>query len=207
MKKEITRTKPENLAEMWPGQLDIFSHIDYAAGVPQAIFLITTLKPDGKVNACLHGWTAFNGGKNQYYAVMTGISRDGHTYQNLMRDKEFCINFLSPAYYDACKKTIEENKDDVDELAAAGLTAEPAACVKAPRVAEAFLAYECRLVSDVDFANEGGMRLIVGEVVRAALDPLHETWRNAGGADGFMYYMQAEGESGGIGRLEGVRDA
>ena len=207
MKKEITRAKPEGLVELWPGQLDIFSHIDYLAAVPQALFLITTRKPDGKANACLQSWSSFRGCGNGYYAVIAGLAKDGHTYQNLLREKEFCVNFISPKYYEACKITIAENKDDVDELAVAGLTAEPAACVKPPRVAEAFLVYECRLVSDTPLANDGSLRLIVGEVMHAALDENHKTWRDSCGAGGFMYYIQAEGEENGIAGLEGLRDA
>ena len=56
-------------------------------------------------------------------------------------------------------------------------------------------------------ANEGGLRLIVGGVMRAALDGSRGSWRDSCGEDGFMYYLQAEGEEGGIARLEGVRDA
>ena len=207
MKREIPREKPESIVSLWPGHLDMFSHIDYVAGVPQAIFLVTTVKPDGKINACLQSWTAFGGGGDGYYAVMAGLANWGHTYQNIMRDQEFCINFLSPKYYDACKKTIEVNDQDVDELEAAGLTAEPAAHVKPPRIKEAFLVYECRLTSDTPLANKGAARLIVGEVIHAAQDASHDTWKTACGESGFAYYAQAEGRDGGIAGLEALRDA
>lgn len=207
MKREIPKHRPESIQEIWPGQFSMFSHFDCAAAVPQVLYMLTTRKPDGRVNACFQSWTAFGGDNDVFYAVIAGLVRSGHSYQNIVREKEFCVNFLSPAYYDACMKTIEVNREDVDELAAAGLTAEAAVCVKAPRVAEAFLTYECKLVSDEAFGESKELRLIVGEVLNAAQEEAVKDRNAICSENGFMYYVQVENQNGGVAGLKDLRDA
>lgn len=53
MKIEIGSSKPEKYKEYWPGQYKVFSHFEYIAGVPQPLFVISTLKENGKPNLCL----------------------------------------------------------------------------------------------------------------------------------------------------------
>ena len=38
MKIEIGKEKPANFKEMWPGELEFFSHFDCAAVVPNVLF-------------------------------------------------------------------------------------------------------------------------------------------------------------------------
>lgn len=170
MKIEIENKKPEYFKESWPGQYDIFSHYEFTSGVPSVLFMITTLKENGKPNACLHAWSTFSGDKGGFYAVMTGLMQCTHTYKNILRDKEFCINFLDPGYYDNCIKTIEQNNEEEDELAIGGFTPESAKVVKPPRIKEAFLTYECTLESCTDLSNSGINSMVIGKVQHAAMD-------------------------------------
>jgi flavin reductase (DIM6/NTAB) family NADH-FMN oxidoreductase RutF len=189
MKIEIGDTKPDNFIDRWPGEFRIFSHFEMALGIPHSLFLITTLKENGKSNACFQSWSSFSGDSGGYFAI-TPIVQTTHTYQNILRTKEFCINFINARYFDACYKTIINNSDDTDEIAAGGFTAEPARCISAPRIQEAFLSLECTFHSNIDLSGRGITSLIIGKILSAAID---DDYLNGSekkyGKDGFMYYL------------------
>jgi flavin reductase (DIM6/NTAB) family NADH-FMN oxidoreductase RutF len=189
MKYEIGEQKPANLKEYWPGQYDIFSHFEYLSGIPHALFLITTRKENGKANACYHCWSAFSGDSGGFFAVLTGLMQHTHTYKNILREKEFCVNFMPADYDPHCWKTGEKNAEDVDELEIAGLTAEPAKVVNAPRIKEAFLTFECKLEQFSDLSGKGISAMIVGRVVNAAVDKSHKDI--AAVCDHFTFYIHA----------------
>jgi flavin reductase (DIM6/NTAB) family NADH-FMN oxidoreductase RutF len=191
MKTEIGTKRPAHFKEYWPGMYDFFSHYEYVSNVPQPLFLITTLKENGNVNACFHSWSAFSGDSGGFYAVMPGLMKHTHTYKNILRDKEFCINFLSVEHYEACQATIKENDEDNDELEAAGLTAETSTVIKPPRVKEAFLSFECKLHSDMDLSGKNISTMVVGQVVNAVVEGKHDNAAELCGEKGFMYYVHA----------------
>ena len=189
MKMEIGNTKPDNFMDRWPGEFRIFSHFEMALGIPHSLFLITTLKENGKPNACFQSWSSFSGDGGGYFAI-TPIVQTTHTFQNILRTKEFCINFISARYFDACYQTIINNSDDTDEIAAGGFTAEQARCISVPRIQEAFLSIECTFHSNIDLSGKGITSLIIGKVLSAAID---DDYLNGSekkyGKDGFMYYL------------------
>lgn len=191
MKLEIGKQRPENFRESWPGQYEFFSHFEFTSGIPQALFLITTLKENGKPNACFHSWSAFSGDGGGFYAVMPGLGMHTHTYKNIIREKEFCVNFISSEYYDACIKTIEENSDDIDEIAAGGFTIEESKTVKAPRIKEAFLSLECTLKSTTDLSEKGITSLIIGQVNLASVEEGYHEIEKICGKEGFMFNVHS----------------
>ena len=54
MKIRIGKERPVHFREEYPGQFEIVSHMECAAGVPQVLFAITTWKQNGKPNVCFH---------------------------------------------------------------------------------------------------------------------------------------------------------
>lgn len=60
------------------------------------------------------------------------------TYQNVLRKKEFVVNFLSSEYDTNCYRIISNNGDDIDELDVVGLTAEASKEISTSRIKEAF---------------------------------------------------------------------
>lgn len=211
MKYEIGMQKPNTLKEYWPGQYDFFSHFEYVSGIPHALFLITTLKENGKTNACFHSWSSFSGDSGGFYAIMPGLMQHTHTYQNILREKEFCINFISADYYDACQHSIKNNDADIDELINSGFTPEQAKTVKTPRIKEAFLTFECTLEQVSDLSGKGISAMIVGKVMNTAIDEQHKDVESV--CDDFMFYIHApkdlatgEGEKGAVAQLKVVRD-
>ncbi len=191
MKHEIGTERPAALRESWPGQYDLFSHFEFVAGVPQPLFLITTRKANGAANACLHSWSSFSGDAGGFFAILGGLMPGGHTFRNILREGVFCVNFLGAEHLDACLRTVEHNGDDTDELAAAGLTAEPAQAVDAPRVAEAFLTLECRLERHLDLSGRGITELVIGRVMHAAVEEGRNTRQALCGPSGFLYNLHS----------------
>ena len=187
MKIEIGNTKPDNFMDRWPGEFRIFSHFEMALGIPHALFLITTVKENGKPNACFQSWSSFTGDSGGYFAL-TPLVRTTHTYHNILRTKEFCINFINASYFDACYKTITNNSEEDDEIAAGGFTAEPGRCISVPRIREAFLSLECSLHSHTDLSGKGITSLIIGKVLLAAIEDDYINGEKKYGKDGFMYY-------------------
>jgi len=170
MKIEIGEQKPSHLKEYWPGQYRFFSHMEYAAGIPQLLFAISTLKENGKGNINFHAWGCFQGDEGGYFAVLPGICQHTHTFANIKRHGEFCVNFLSMCFYDNLSETIRHNEKADDEFAAAGLTPEPAKFLAVPRIKESFLSLECRLHSITDLSKRGITAMIVGKVLNMAVD-------------------------------------
>lgn len=212
MKIEIDERKPESFQEDWPGQWEVFSHFEMASGVPSVLFMVTTLKENGKPNACFQAWSSFAGDSAGFFAIIAGLLKHTHTYSNILRDREFCVNFLGSEYYKNCLSTIEHNGESDDELAAGGFTAEPAKTVKAPRIQEAFLTYECTLEREMDLAGAGISAVIVGRVRHAAVNEGFSSVQAICGPDGFMFNVHCpkdprtgEGKDSAVARLHPVK--
>lgn len=165
MKIEIGNQKPENFKIYWDGQYDIFSHFEYACGIPSILHAITTVKENGKPNVNFNAWSTFSGDGGGFFAILP-LLRHTHTYKNIQRTGEFCVGFIGKDYFDACIATIRDNGDDTDEIAAGGFTAETAKTVAVPRLAEAFLTLECKLEKEVECGN---LALVIGKVNHIAM--------------------------------------
>ncbi|MDR0294123.1 MAG: flavin reductase [Oscillospiraceae bacterium] len=185
MKIEIGQSRPANFREMYPGELSFSSHFECGAVVPNVLSLITTLKENGKYNACFYAGTTFAGNEGKYYVILPGMGQS-HTYANILRDREFCVNFISSKYYKACGKTIEHNDDGDDEISEGGFTAKPCKTIKAPRIEESIVSFECRLVSAHDIAGDGKSVLYIGEVQLAHVEENSHLLDRICGPDGFM---------------------
>lgn len=216
MKIEIGSQKPERFKTYWDGQYDVFSHFEFACGIPSVLFAVTSAKESGKPNVCFHAWSTFTGDGDGFYVIMGGINRHSHTYRNIVRTGEFVINFLGKDYYDACKATIEHNEGD--EFEVGGFTREQARTLSCPRVEEAFLCLECRLEKQVDLPGSGETVLVVGKVEHIAMKEEYATELradNAGakyGDDGFMFNIHSpinlltgEGDKSGVAVMKVIR--
>ena len=168
MKHELN-ARPDCFKETWPGQYDVFSWMEFVTAIPQAISVITTWKEGRIPNACLQAWTTYAGDGGGYYVIFS-IMNNNHTYKNILRDKEFAVNFPSSDEFLKCSKTVENNADETDEITAAGLTIEPSVAVDAPRIKECFLNMECRLIWERPLHDGSLWHIFGGEVVHLAVD-------------------------------------
>jgi flavin reductase (DIM6/NTAB) family NADH-FMN oxidoreductase RutF len=169
MKHELSIEKPKGLKDLFPGQFTVFSWLDSAVTVPTLITLITTRKPNGRANACLHAWGMLVGGHGNY-SSMIAVAKRGHTYANIMREKEWCICIPPWRLRQQCFATIQCNQEENDEISDAGFTMEKAVMVKAPRIAECPICLECQYAWDHELAAQDGNHIFVGKVVHAAMD-------------------------------------
>lgn len=215
MKKiEMGAVKPENFVPTWDGQYNFFSHLEFACGIPNLLFAITTLKENGRPNVCFHSWSTFCGDGQAFHAILGGLSQHGHTYKNIKRTGEFVVNFLSKDYYDGLVKTIQQNGEETDEFEAGGFTAEAAAAVKAPRIQEAFLCLECNLAQTLDLSGAGIIALVTGKVEHIAVrEEFAKGIDEKYGENGFMFNIHApkdlltgQGDASGLGVMKIARE-
>ena len=192
MKIEIGKDRPKHFQEYWPGHYSVFSHFEYACGIPSVLFAITSLKGNGQPNVNFNGWSSFSGDGSGFYAIMPGMSHRAHTYHNILRTGEFVINFLSKAYFDACGETIHHNEEDADEFAVGGFTREAAQTVACPRIQEAFLCLECTLEREIALHEKATSSMIIGRIQHiAAQEAYAKGLDEKYGDDGFMLNIHA----------------
>ena len=192
MDYEIEAGGLQGFQETWPGEFNIFSPLEFACGIPQVLFAITTLKANGKPNVCFHSWSCFQGEGAGYFAIMAGLLQRTHTYANILRDKMFCVNFLSQKHYGALLETIEHNAPDSDEFATAGFHAVPGRSVAVPRIAESFLCLECTLEQEWDLSGTGLYATVIGRVTHMAVKEKYGEGIDARyGPEGFMFNVHS----------------
>ncbi len=93
------------------------------------------------------------------------------TRKNIEATGEFTVNVVSEGFVENMNATAVDVAPDVDEFELSGLT--PIACdvIKAPRVGEAHIAMECRLLEVVEVSREVfGGAFVLGRVVRFHVD-------------------------------------
>ena len=169
MKHEIQVGTPENLEEIWPGSYNLFSWLDYAVNIPHPMFVITTWKANGEPNACLHAWGFLIGDRDNYTSIL-GVLDYYHTYENILREREWCLNFPSLDDYEKCFQTIHVNEADNDEITEAGLTVELAQIIQAPRITECPVNIECQLEWHRPLYEDSKWHLMAGRIVHVAMD-------------------------------------
>ena len=217
MKMEITQ-KPEYFQDTWPGtgpgQFEVFSWVEFVAAVPQAISVITTYKENGLANACPQAWTTYTGDGDGYFVIFS-LMNTTHTYKNILREKEFVVNFPSSDEFRKCMDTITNNADDTDEITASGLTIEAAKMVNAPRINECFVNLECRLGWHKPLHKGSLWYIFAGKVVHVAVSGEHVKANSNGryGDKGYIYNIHSpidpstgEQEPAKVGKIEPMYD-
>ena len=190
MKKiETEAARPETFPEQWPGQCEVFSHLEYACGIPSILYAVTTYKENGLGNVCCGAWASFPGDGGGFYALvplpasthtlaggfyaLVPLPASTHTLANIRLTGEFCVNFLPVRHFDALMRTVRQNGMEDDEFTEGGFTPEPARTVGAPRIAESFLTLECRAERIEALSDSGRMMLVKGRVLNAVSAPDH----------------------------------
>lgn len=143
---------------------------------PRPIALVTSLGPDGVVNAAPFSFFNVLGAEPPIVGFCPGDRDDGtpkDTARNVRAMHEFVVNLVDEDLAEAMNKTAASLPYGVSEIAHAGLTTAPSSVVKAPRIAEAPASLECVEWGTLQI---GGNRLIIGLVKRlhirdALIDP------------------------------------
>ncbi len=114
--------------------------------VPRPIALITSLGPDGVVNAAPFSFFNLLGTEPPILAVAPGDRDDGtpkDTARNIRLQHEFAVNLVDEAMAEAMNRTAASLPYGISELQHAGLTTLPSSVIRTPRLAESPVSMEC----------------------------------------------------------------
>ena len=168
MKHLFRPEKPDCVHERWPGEFTVFSWLDKLFTLPRPVSIITTRKENGAPNACPDMWGMLIGGGTEYSSLIA-VNLHYHTYANILREKEWCINLPGSNMESKWHQTIARNGAENDEISDAGFTVEPGQTVKAPRIVECLVNLECRLEWDRPLYEGSNLRLFCGRVTAVAV--------------------------------------
>ncbi|THD60455.1 flavin reductase family protein [Phenylobacterium sp.] len=139
---------------------------------PRPIGWISSIGPDGVHNLAPYSFfNAFN-----YTPPLIGFASMGRkdSVANIEAAGEFCWNLATKALAEPMNLTSAPAPLEVDEFALAGLTAAPGRKVKAPRVLESPVNFECVLAQVIQLQGADGIKvdawLVLGEVVAVHID-------------------------------------
>ncbi len=132
---------------------------------PRPIALVTTLGPQGANAAPFSFFNAVGSGPAMLaFSVGPRPSGFKDTVANIRSIPEFVVHIVSYAIKDGMNVCAIDYDYGVDELAEAGFTPVPSVKVQPPRIAEAPVAMECKLVQIVELGQRPNY-LVIGEVV------------------------------------------
>jgi flavin reductase (DIM6/NTAB) family NADH-FMN oxidoreductase RutF len=136
--------------------------------VPRPIALATTVDRDGRVNAA--PFSFFNAVSSVPPVVVLGISPgvnggDGYkdTGRNIRDTGEFVVNLVDEALAERMNICAVDFPTDTAELDIAELTPVPSAELRAPRIAESPVSFECRRITGLSLGPRS--MLEVGRVI------------------------------------------
>jgi flavin reductase (DIM6/NTAB) family NADH-FMN oxidoreductase RutF len=159
-----------------PANVDPVSSYKLMIGsiTPRPIAFVSTTSPEGINN--LAPFSFFTGVSANppaigFTPVINGEGRLRDTRLNIEATGEFVVNVVSEHFAKQMNATAVDVAPEVDEFELSGLT--PASCevVAPPRVAEAYVSMECKLIQVVEISNKilGGS-FVIGEIVRFHVD-------------------------------------
>lgn len=143
--------------------------------IPRPIAVISTRNIDGSNNLAPFSFFTAVSAKPMIIAFCPLIrSSDGQfkdTVKNILREREFVLNFCTEANYEKINLASTELPYGEDEFAFAGLTPLASETVKAMRVKESPVHFECEFRDMLCYGKvPGSGSLITGEVKRVHVD-------------------------------------
>ena len=139
---------------------------------PRPIGWISTVDAAGRPN--LAPYSFFNAVHSRPPMLAFTSETMKHSAANAIATGEFVFNLCTRALFDAMNISSDALGEGVNEFEAAGLATAPCRVVKAPRVAAAPAALECRVVHSLQLRDVDGEALegwvIIGQVVGVHID-------------------------------------
>jgi flavin reductase (DIM6/NTAB) family NADH-FMN oxidoreductase RutF len=143
--------------------------------LPRPIAVVSTLNIDGSNNVAPFSFFTAVSAKPMIIAFCpmirssTGVMKD--TPINILREKEFVVNIVHENIVEKINKTSLEVPYGEDEFKLAGLTPLDSEVVKAKRVKESLIHFECLFRDRLSYGDQPGAgQIITGEVVRVHID-------------------------------------
>lgn len=139
---------------------------------PRPIGWISTVDAAGRPN--LAPYSFFNAVHSRPPMLAFTSETMKHSAANAIATGEFVFNLCTRTLFDAMNVSSDALGEGVNEFEAAGLDTAPCRVVKAPRVAAAPAALECRVVHSLQLHDVNGETLegwvIIGQVVGVHID-------------------------------------
>lgn len=136
--------------------------------VPRPIALVSTVSEAGIFN--VSPFSYFNGVAARPPIVSLSIARRGpgekDTMRNIRATREFVVNVVDRGLAAASVQASGDYDPSVDEFQVAGLTPLPSDKIRAPRVAESPVHFECVAVDLVERPGGAETTLVLGRVLR-----------------------------------------
>lgn len=136
---------------------------------PRPIALVTTLSPDGKLNAAPFSFFNLLGANPPIVAFAPSDRENGtpkDTALNVRATHEFVVNLVDESIAEKMNLCAASLPYGENELQHAGLTAAPSSLVKPPRIVEAPASLEC---TEWGTLQIGGNRVVIGLIQRLHL--------------------------------------
>jgi flavin reductase (DIM6/NTAB) family NADH-FMN oxidoreductase RutF len=133
---------------------------------PRPIAWVTTLGPDGIVNAAPFSFFNVLGAEPPIVGFCPGdraVGMPKDTARNIRLNHEFVVNLVDESVAEAMNRTAATLPYGQSEISAAGLTIKPSSVVKPPCIAEAPASLECQEWGTLQI---GDNRLVIGLVKR-----------------------------------------
>lgn len=140
-------------------------YVDRVIGNYNPVVIITTTNDQGESNAAPFAMCMEVCHNPPFLAFGVGESKD--TYRNAVRTGEFVINVPGEEMLKELMVTAKRYLPEVNELVEAGLGELPGKKVKAVRIAECKIHFECRVEW---IKGVGDHFIVVGRVVSATID-------------------------------------
>jgi flavin reductase (DIM6/NTAB) family NADH-FMN oxidoreductase RutF len=136
---------------------------------PRPIALVTTINPQGQINAAPFSFFNALGGDPPIVAIAPGDREDGtpkDTARNVRLTHEFVVNLVDEAIAEAMNQCAASLPYGQNELDRAGLHSAPSTSVKPPRISESPASLEC---AEWGTLQIGRNRVVIGLVKRVQL--------------------------------------
>ena len=173
---------------------------------PRPIALITSVNEEGRLNAA--PFSAYNYLCTDPPIVGIGVTNRPNepqvpkdTARNIRRTGEFVVNVVTEDIAEKMNICATDFPADLNEVELAGFTTAPSEKVKAPRLAEAHAAMECREFTTMEIGNS---RIILGRVVSVYIE---DRFVDAAGPYVKAEDLHAIGRMNGLGNYVRTRDA
>lgn len=154
-------------------QKDIYKVLTGAV-IPRPIGWISTVDENGVPN--LAPFSFFNAvGEDPPHVIFSTVRPDNtnkDTLNNVLSTRQFVVNMATEQLVEAVNTTSAALPPDVNEFDYAGLTPVPSILVKAPRVKESPIHFECELVHHytLEGHKHGGATIMIGKIVMFHMD-------------------------------------
>ncbi len=132
--------------------------------IPRAIAWVSTVGADGVDNLAPHSFTTVAGVDPPTLCFVSVGTKD--TLRNIRASGDFVLHIGAGSHEAPMNDSATPFPPEVSEIEAAGLTRQPSVRVSAPRVAEAPIAFECRVSGEHVI---GSCTMVFGEVVHISV--------------------------------------